>query len=226
MKTYVSRSGRDCSWKIPKACMNSCWNVPTLWILLNSIKQTFFGYWKSKILSLWIATSANGEDLLSVICPSDVTVTSTTLENSYILILTLPWLQVDTCSKSIISFSICNSIQKSFFQVCSISDISYLLESNLIDTTGDKRHIFFKFNRYWNMIYILVIPSLSRIQNWVGWIWYSNSVLEPVTEKSLSESWFSLTLFCIDWLFVVWTTDIIFQQIFWEWFYDYEIDRK
>ena len=115
MKTYVSRSGRDCSWKIPKACMNSCWNVPTLRILLNSIQQKNFGHWKSKILSLRIATGTNGEDLLSVICPSDVTVTSTTLENSYILILTLPWLQVDTCSKSIISFSICNSIQKYSF---------------------------------------------------------------------------------------------------------------
>ena len=112
MKTYVSRSGRDCSWKIPKACMNSCWNVPTLWILLNSIQYKLFSYWKSKILSLWITTSANGEDLLSVICPSNVTVTSATLENSYILILALPWLQINTCSKSIISFSICNSIQK------------------------------------------------------------------------------------------------------------------
>ena len=125
MKTYVSRSGRDCSWKIPKACMNSCWNVPTLWILLNSIQYKLFSYWKSKILSLWITTSANGEDLLSVICPSNVTVTSATLENSYILILALPWLQINTCSKSIISFSICNSIQKycsivkSFFHISS-----------------------------------------------------------------------------------------------------------
>ena len=48
-------------------------------------------------------------------------------------------------------------------------------------------------------------------------------ILKPVTEESLSESRFCLALFCIYWLLVVWTTDIIFQQIFWQWFYDYEI---